>query len=669
MADDDIVLKLVIKGQDPSEITRLANETAGRLADESAKHIGKMTDLHKKAAQDRENTTKETADSEIKAILRVEAQHKSSMDATLERMKNVTIIAQGLVSAFKAQANAAFQLGEDIDRLTNVYGSLKGSIDEMRTATAGEVSDYDLITTKNRAMLMDLKLTDQQFGIVAKAADNFADTLGTNTKEALDQLIEGLATGRTKTLEHAGAIKDVDAVYEAFAKKLGTTADKLTDNAKRTAVIEEALRNLDKKNKESGEIVDNFSHRWEVMSASIKNLADSFKLNLGEAIMYVVHGLGQTADLLDLMKARFKDIGGSGNFDKAARDIAMRDEDKKNRDALFEHYINRTGTPDDVYKYNGGGAGLIKKPKAPGLGQIYYPDYNRPLDENGDEYQRTRAGQYEKDQALLDIIGSTDYQHRMGGMDSGDMDAAYQKAANRTGHSPFDQSMGFNADKLAEQMAKVQPRIDQLKKEAGERGIFGMLMFGPDGPDQLYSEMDEFQKVQSDMADMLTETAHKMAEAGAASLAAWTANASGAKKSMRDVTNELAIALSTEAYLKGLEAVAKAIGFAVDQDYASAEQSLAEAAAWGALGVAAGLGARAIGHSVPSSTGTGTSTKTGSAGGYGGYTKSSTSSGNNSPLTINLSVFPGGEAEAGRQINKALDAYYSQTGKGARAAA
>ena len=70
--DDDIVLKIVIKGQDPGEIARLAQETTGRLAEESAKHIGKLTQLHKQAAQDQEDAAKRSADVVSKSGLSLE---------------------------------------------------------------------------------------------------------------------------------------------------------------------------------------------------------------------------------------------------------------------------------------------------------------------------------------------------------------------------------------------------------------------------------------------------------------------------------------------------------------------------------------------------------------------------------------------------------------------
>ena len=49
-------------------------------------------------------------------------------------------------------------------------------------------------------MQKELELPDKQFGSVAAAADAFADSLATDTKGAMDQLIDGLANGKTKLL-------------------------------------------------------------------------------------------------------------------------------------------------------------------------------------------------------------------------------------------------------------------------------------------------------------------------------------------------------------------------------------------------------------------------------------------------------------------------------------
>src|SRR6185312_15768201 len=354
--NDDIVLKLIIKGQDPAEIQRLAQETSGRLAQESAAHIGRLTQLHKAAAEEQSAAMKKAIDAEIKdstrlldAIQKIERQREivanratASWDRMLERLENVTVIAQGLIGAFKSQASAAFALGESIDRITNVYGSLQGSIEQMREAARGEVSDFDLISTKNRALEKDLKLTDEQFGLVAAAADHFADAIGVNTKEALDQIV------------------DADAAYERYARSIGTTSDKLSDQGKRIAIIQDALRAMDKKLGESGAQVDDFSHRWEKTTASMSNFADALKMRLGEAIVSV---WGMLDSLTDKMAKAFTlsqtqvDILESGKHYSDA-DLAKMQGRFHGGDSVPEDFLQ-----SDKYKYRGDAGGSIDEAK------------------------------------------------------------------------------------------------------------------------------------------------------------------------------------------------------------------------------------------------------------------------------------------------------------------
>ncbi len=678
--NDDIVLKLIIKGMDPAEIIRLAQETSGRLAQESAVHINKLTQLHREAAQAQSDAQKKAVDEEIKeqtklldAIQKIERQReivanraKGAMDRMLERLENVTTVATGLISAFKAQANAAFQLGEDIDRLTNVYGSLKGSIDEMRDATRGEVSDYDLIATKNRALEKELKLTDTQFGLVAAAADHYADAIGTNTKEALDKLIDGLSSGNLKMLAHAGIIVDADAAYQRYAESIGTTADRLTDSAKRIAIVQDALRAMDRKLADSGGNVDDFAHDWEKATATIKNLADAFKLDLGRAIAFVVNNLSSIGDAVGLAKAQFLDLMSLGHTDRygaLANDIENRGSRKQALDALANGSFHRgDSVPEDFlkndkYRYQGGNTDKLIKSQTE---KSYEPDIM------GREYGTHQAGGTLRDLEAQAMAGTTSADDFVKGREAMAKEEEKYQAAIRG-----------EAQKTADQMAKtledVAKRKDELLQTSDRAGggLFSIMLFGPDGPDKTYAEMDSFQQATVDMMGVIADTSHKMAEAVGQSLANWVSDTQGAKKSFRDTTNELLVSLSTQAYVKGLMEVAEALASFATYNTDAGYKHLAAAGAYALVGTAAGLGARAIGHSAAAGSSTSTPTsKSGSANVavYGTNSRSTGSGSEGPPLTINLTVLPGGEAEAGRQINKALDAYYAQTGRGAKAA-
>lgn len=228
----------------------------------------------------------ENAAREKAALLEVEEAHHRH----IENIKNVAetafiayeVIAHGF-ETFKS-------LAESITKTINIYGALKGSIDAMREATGGQVADIDLITTKNRAFQKDLQLTDDQFGQVSAAALVFSHALGTDTKEALDQLIDGLATGRVKTLAAAGVVVDAKKVYEDYAKSIHIAVAELSEHQKKVALVEASLRAMNDKLIESGGEIHNFSSEWEKAQASMTNLSDEMKIGLGGVLTSLIGG-------------------------------------------------------------------------------------------------------------------------------------------------------------------------------------------------------------------------------------------------------------------------------------------------------------------------------------------------------------------------------------------
>jgi len=690
---DDVVLRLIIRGQDPAEIQRLAQETSGRLAQESAAHINRLTQLHRAAAEEQSAAMKKAIDAEIKdstrlldAIQKIERQREivanratASWDRMLERLENVTVIAQGLIGAFKSQAAAAFALGEDIDRLTNVYGSLSGSIDQMREAARGEVSDFDLISTKNRALEKDLRLTDEQFGLVAAAADHFADAIGVNTKEALDQLVDGLATGRLKTLEHAGVIVDADAAYERYAKSIGTTSDKLSDQGKRIAIIQDALRAMDKKVNESGAAVDDFSHRWEKATAEMRNLGDAIKLRLGEAIVSVWGMLDSLTDKLAktfaLSQEQVDILEGGKHYSDA--DLAKMQGRFHRGDTVPEDFLR-----NDKYKYQGDASGAIDSAKVAAS--------RKEAARKAEEQARKQAQFNEQFDQMLrggkgplygTGVNNTDYTSdedamiaQAGGdtVSGGAEEFAKNSEAKAQSYEKLQATVRKEAQDTADKMGVVMESVAKRRESVESRtgGLMYALLFGQDGPDKTYEEMDAFQQATVDMGGMISETMGKMAEAVGQSLANWISDSQLAKKTFRDITNEMMINLSAQAFTKGLFELAEAAASFATYNYDAGVRHLDAAAAYAVVGVAAGVTARAIGHSSPAaSKSTSRPTTSSGAGRSFGSPGSSSSDAGNGTVTFNLTVFPGGEAEAGRQINIALDSYNAQTGRGVRAAA
>lgn len=136
---------------------------------------------------------------------------------------------------------AVIDRGQGVSELTASFNALQqqaGSLasrelQQLREATQGLLSDTDLMRAANESLLAGLD--PQQFVEVAKAADTLGDAVGKSTKTALDDLTRALDTGQTKLLKQYGVLVDTKKAEDDFAKSLGITTDKLSEEGKRYA--------------------------------------------------------------------------------------------------------------------------------------------------------------------------------------------------------------------------------------------------------------------------------------------------------------------------------------------------------------------------------------------------------------------------------------------------
>jgi hypothetical protein len=222
---------------------------------------------------------------------------------------------------------------------------------------------------------------------------------------------------------------------------------------------------------------------------------------------------------------------------------------------------------------------------------------------------------------------------------------------------------------------KVQAGINDIVKRSGG-SFFSKLIFGEDGPQGTYDQLDEATKHILDntkaMSDMLDHAGTQMASGIAKAATASIIHGANLKKGLHDQTEAVLESLSTQALslaainlAKGLAATADAfMGLPTE---AGAAGYYAAAAAFAAVGATAGIAARALGPTSSSASaagGTATATASGSSlGSSSGGASSGSGTGDATPITMQIYVAPGGEAEAGRSIVNSLNAWAAQTGQ------
>jgi hypothetical protein len=195
---------------------------------------------------------------------------KGAVRAVADELKTITI-----------GGAAVADVEENFTRLTQKAGLLGDTLlGTLRQGTHNTITDFDLMKTVNQDLAAGVVLTDQQFGTLAKGAFALAQATGGDVKTALDTMNDAMLTGRTRSLALLTGKIDQTAAEEAYAAKLGTTREHLTEEAKLEANREAILNSVAAATGRLGDQTDGLDERLAQAQVWWENLEN----NLGKTI-------------------------------------------------------------------------------------------------------------------------------------------------------------------------------------------------------------------------------------------------------------------------------------------------------------------------------------------------------------------------------------------------
>jgi len=748
--EDNIVLKLGIKGVDPAEARAIAMQGAAGLESAFQESLQRQSQLYKVQAETMDANAKAYAAKELsqaqsqatalQSLLkqaytqqeRDAKEHAAHMAEVKEHsgvVGGLTSIGEGIESHQAAILGAAsigfiaveavhalFELGESIAHVSAVTEGFTGNIAELREVTNGEISDMDLMTASNAAVAKNLSLTSEQFGIISNSALHFAAITGGSVKESLDDMINGLATGRSRALSMSGVVLDQEKIFADYAESIGHAGATLDQHAKSVALSKAAMEAMDIA------LVNNTGHvsESEVAVNKLKASWDNFFKDAKLGIADFVMDSHSFDDAIGLVNAKMKDaaldlkhaLGGAPNNEHYVMQYwAQLGKEKEEREKLGggaeekDAALARLASAGAAYApENGekGGVEASKKPYKPtGMERLFNAlSGGMGLDPAEDGAIVTTEAEKRAiklhdlwNQGLLDVFGKPE------NYTDAELAGIYSGNAEKTGkNSPLmlmlksagwsDEDIAKGAedtaeavvkeldDKLTAAMEKMDKQTRANKKAAGPM-VSGIMekFFGPDIMDTARDKMTELQGIVYDasktMEDDVTKAGNAMAAGFGKAVAATIIHGTSLKAGLQNETEAVLESLSSQALGQSLMYAAKALGWGADALFtgdpkaaAAAAEAGVAAAAFGAVGVSAGVLARAVGTTSTSASSSPGGTPTTTGAGYGSPTQGNNGNlGNTNAVVINLSVMPGGESAAGESITKALAAYQAQTGQ------
>ena len=207
----------------------------------------------------------------------------------------------GMVSTALVGAGAAIgKFAERGTKVTNVAGAFEqkvGDLDaalmNMRSATRGLVSDYELMEQANLALTMGSVKNVTEFNTLAQTAQTLGRALGVDAAFALQSLNVGMARQSKLILDNLGLMIDVEKANRNYATALGTTVDKLTDAQKAEAFRVEVMSQAKTLTEGLGESTYTAGDAFRVMVTELKNTADGIAQTVAgsEALTKIFGGL------------------------------------------------------------------------------------------------------------------------------------------------------------------------------------------------------------------------------------------------------------------------------------------------------------------------------------------------------------------------------------------
>ena len=242
------------------------------------------------------------ADKTLRII--VEGQDKGATKTLTGLEKNLKGL-KGAIGTFKKIGAAAVVMGATIDKAFDIgyagaqtkrleasgdelAASLGGNYDDiiqaLDEASLNTVSQTDLMTAANRAMMLQLGADAGQLADLMQVAAFRGRAMGLDTTQAFSDIVTGVGRMSPMILDNLGIVIDAERRYQDYAAAQGISADAIDATTKKQILLNGVLEEGTKMIAEAGGLALDEAASYERMRASIKDLGDEIMRSLSKPL-------------------------------------------------------------------------------------------------------------------------------------------------------------------------------------------------------------------------------------------------------------------------------------------------------------------------------------------------------------------------------------------------
>lgn len=192
----------------------------------------------------------------------------------LEKVLDVGARIPGLLLDMAERGSKMNDVERAFEGLAQSAGGASAVLDKLREGTKGTVDDFDLMKVANRSLSDGMKLSANDFGVMAQGARLLAKATGSDTKEAFESLNQAMATGRTRALNLIGVHIDADEALQRYSRTIGKSVSDFTDQDRVAATAADVMRLLRQRTQEAGDQELSFGEKVGAAKTRLQNIYD-----------------------------------------------------------------------------------------------------------------------------------------------------------------------------------------------------------------------------------------------------------------------------------------------------------------------------------------------------------------------------------------------------------
>lgn len=212
-------------------------------------------------------------------------------DATLDRLRELAPVVRGF------------------ETLTESIGGASSTLNTMRSATFGLVSDFELMKSTNTALTLGIVNSQEEWAELAQGAIRLGRALGIDALTSIDSITIGMGRQSKMMLDNIGIVVNMQEAYADYAKQLGVTVGELSAVDRQTAFNIATTEALREKLEDLGAVQLNLADQLDISKNQARGFFDALILGITDIEKFKI-STDETVGLLDQWQTKLEAIEG-----------------------------------------------------------------------------------------------------------------------------------------------------------------------------------------------------------------------------------------------------------------------------------------------------------------------------------------------------------------------